>query len=83
MTEIDPTVAPAVPLDGAGLAAVEGVDETGRDGGTDVRSGGDPAGAPLRDDDRRAAEEELLGAGPTTEDEVAHGDSGQDDGYLS
>lgn len=85
MSEIDPTVRPDVPLDDApeeGLVAPQGVNESGERAAPDVRSGGDAAEAPPRDDDRFGAEDELVGAGPTSEDDVAHGDSGQDDGYI-
>ncbi|WP_127573336.1 hypothetical protein [Georgenia faecalis] len=86
MSEIDPTMRPDLPLEDLpeeNLFAPEGVNE-GEDQpkSADVRSGGDASAAPARDDDQSAKEDELVGAGPTTQDEVEHGDSGMDDGYI-
>ncbi|MEE6273796.1 hypothetical protein [Georgenia wangjunii] len=86
MSENDATLRPNVPVDDApaeSLVEPEGVNAVEPEARTaDVRSGGNPEDAPERDDDRWAEVDQLVGAGPETSEEVAHGDSGQDAGYI-
>lgn len=86
MSDSDPTLRPNVPADDApahGLVEHEGVNASEPGASTaDVRAGGRPEDAPARDDDRWAEVDRLVGAGPTTPEALAHGDSGQDDGYI-
>ncbi|MFH5824920.1 hypothetical protein [Georgenia sp. AZ-5] len=64
-----------------GLLQPEGVNATERGVARDVLSGGRARQAPRTDQERSLKDAELVGAGPD-EDELIHGDSGQDDGAI-
>lgn len=48
----------------------------------DVLGGGRAAAAPRTDAERSGPDAELVGAGPDDEEDLVHGDSGQDHGSI-